>query len=70
MYEYIAKTAKRPSDEFSCSPNGMMYRKDIEGVIPKEITKVFFQRKEEKGKMMPGKRNLEMIKRIRDAKKS
>ena len=65
MSDYINKIAPEPSDEYSCSPNGMMYRKDIEGVIPKEITKVFFQRKDWKGKMMPGKRNLEMLKKIR-----
>ena len=68
MMEYINKTAPQPSEEFSCSPNGMMYRKDIEGMIPREITKVFFQRKEWKGKMMPAKRNLELIKKARNNK--
>jgi hypothetical protein len=42
-----------------------MYTKDIQGVIPEEITKVFFQRKEWKGKMLPGKRNLEILKKLR-----
>ncbi|UQJ95772.1 DNA polymerase [Klebsiella phage CPRSB] len=34
LEEYINKTAPRPSDEFSCSPNGWMFRRDIKGVIP------------------------------------
>lgn len=65
MIDYINRNAPKPSEEFSCSPNGMMYTKDIQGVIPKEITKVFFQRKEWKNKMLPGKRNLELIKKAR-----
>lgn len=65
LSEYINKTAVRPSEIYSCSPNGMMYTKDIQGVIPEEITKVFFQRKEWKGKMLPGKRNLEILKKLR-----
>ena len=65
MIDYINRSAPKPSEEFSCSPNGMMYTKDIQGVIPKEITKVFFQRKEWKNKMLPGKRNLELIKKAR-----
>lgn len=63
MAEYIAGTAPRPSDEFSCSPNGWMYRKDEEGIIPIEVAKVFFQRKEWKGKMMAAKRNAELVKK-------
>lgn len=65
MKDYINKIAPRPSDEFSCSPNGMMYFKEKQGVIPREITKVFFQRKEWKNKMLPAKRNLELIKKTR-----
>ncbi|WCZ66241.1 DNA polymerase [Yersinia phage MHG19] len=61
LHEYINKTAPRPSDEYSCSPNGWMYRKDIDGVIPVEITKVFYQRKEWKNKMMAAKRNKELL---------
>lgn len=39
---------KFPADELSNSANGMQYRKDVRGVIPIEIEKVFFQRKEAK----------------------
>ncbi|WOL25192.1 DNA polymerase [Klebsiella phage iPHaGe-KPN-12i] len=62
MHEYINKTAPRPSDEFSCSPNGWMFRRDVKGVIPVEIKKVFDQRKAWKKRMMAGERNLELIK--------
>ncbi|WWS25277.1 hypothetical protein vBKpnAMK6_00323 [Klebsiella phage vB_Kpn_AM_K6] len=67
--EYINKTAPRPSDEYSCSPNGWMYRKDVDGVIPVEIAKVFYQRKEWKNKMMGAKRNQELIKKVLNDKK-
>ena len=62
MYEYIAGTADRPSDTFSCAPNGMMYFKDVAGIIPTEVTKVFNQRKEHKGYMLAAQRNGELIK--------
>jgi DNA polymerase elongation subunit (family B) len=62
LHEYIAGTAPRPSDVYSCSPNGMMYFKDRDGVVPTEITKVFFQRKEHKGYMLAAQRNGELIK--------
>lgn len=65
IQEYINGTAPRPSDVYSCSPNGMMYKKDVQGIIPKEITKVFFQRKEWKSKMLAGKRNLELLKKAK-----
>lgn len=63
LHEYINKTATSPSIEFSCSPNGMMYSKTKQGIIPQEIAKVFFQRKEWKKKMMAAKRNLEILKK-------
>lgn len=62
LEEYINGTAPRPSDVYSCSPNGWMFRKDIKGVIPIEIKKVFDQRKAWKKKMMTAERNLELIK--------
>lgn len=62
MEEYINKTAARPSDEFSCSPNGWMFDKSFKGVIPTEIEKVFFQRKTWKKRMMTAERNLEVMK--------
>lgn len=62
LHEYIAGTAPRPSDVYSCSPNGMMYDKSYQGVIPEEITKVFNQRKEHKGYMLAAQRNVELIK--------
>lgn len=62
MEEYIAGTAPRPSDEFSCSPNGWMYTKEFKGVIPVEIEKVFKQRKMWKGRMTTAERNLEIFK--------
>ncbi|CAL9967759.1 DNA polymerase [Vibrio phage D480] len=39
-----------PADNLSNSANGMQYRKDVRGVIPVEIEKVFFQRKANKKK--------------------
>lgn len=63
LSEYINKTAPRPSDEYSCSPNGWMYRKEGEGIIPTEIAKVFFQRKDWKNKMKPAERNKELVKK-------
>lgn len=67
LAEYIAGTAPRPSDVYSCSPNGMMYDKSFQGVVPVEITKVFKQRKEHKGYMLAAQRNQELIK---EAKKT
>lgn len=61
LADYIQGTAPKPSEEYSCSPNGWMYKKDVEGIIPSEIAKVFFQRKDWKGKMMSAKRNIELI---------
>lgn len=62
LQDYINGVAPRPSDEFSCSPNGWMYRKDVLGVIPVEIKKVFDQRKAWKKKMLIAEQNLEIIK--------
>ncbi|ARW57470.1 DNA polymerase [Serratia phage X20] len=62
IHDYINKVAPRPSDEYSCSPNGWMYDKSYQGVIPEEITKVFYQRKEHKGYMLGAQRNMELIK--------
>lgn len=67
LQDYINRKAPKPSEEYSCSPNGWMYRKDIQGVIPQEIAKVFFQRKDWKKKMMAAKRNLELIKKAKMA---
>ncbi|QQG32070.1 DNA polymerase [Citrobacter phage CkP1] len=64
IHEYIAGTAPRPSDTYSCSPNGWMYDKNKEGVIPVEIAKVFFQRKDWKKKMFAEEMNVEAIKKI------
>lgn len=60
--EYIAGTAPRPSEIYSCSPNGWMFEKSFKGVIPIEIEKVFFQRKVWKKRMMTAERNLEVFK--------
>lgn len=64
MIDYINKTATRPSDEYSCSPNGWMYRKDIHGIVPIEIKKVFDQRKQYKNMMLASDRNAEKIKEM------
>lgn len=64
LHEYINGTAPRPSDVYSCSPNGMMYDREVEGVIPHEVTKVFYQRKEHKNYMLAADRNAEVIKEI------
>lgn len=60
--DYINRVAAKPSEEYSCSPNGWMFRKDIDGVIPVEIAKVFFQRKAQKGVMLTCDRNKERVK--------
>lgn len=39
-----------------------MYRKDIKGVIPDEVEKVFFQRKTHKTYKLAADRNAELIK--------
>ncbi|QPI17990.1 DNA polymerase [Pectobacterium phage POP12] len=62
LQEYIDKTAPRPSEIYSCSPNGWMFKKDVKGMIPTETKKVFDQRKMWKKRMMTGERNLELIK--------
>ena len=62
--DYINRSAPKPSEEYSCSPNGWMYDKVKEGIIPREIAKVFFQRKAWKGKMLPSKRNAELIEKM------
>lgn len=62
MENYISGIAPRPSDVYSCSPNGWMFRKDIKGIIPIEITKVFQQRKEYKNMMLASDRNAELVK--------
>lgn len=64
MPEYINKTAPKPSEEFSCAPNGAMYCTEETGLIPIEIKKVFDQRKTEKGMMLAAQRNQEVIKKI------
>lgn len=65
MSEYIDGTAPRPSDVYSCSPSGWMYDKEKEGILPLEVTKVFNQRKDWKNKMLPAKRNTEILKKIK-----
>lgn len=62
--DYISRKAPKPSEKYSCSPNGWMYTKDYKGIMPIEVEKVFFQRKEWKGKMMNAKKNLEVINSI------
>ncbi|MGR2462813.1 hypothetical protein ACUX4R_28560, partial [Salmonella enterica] len=62
--DYISGVAPRPSDEFSCAPNGMMYKKGVTGVLPTETEKVFLQRKSEKKMMLAAIRNQEAIKKI------
>ena len=64
MHEYINGTAPKPSEEFSCSPNGWMYTKEYKGIMPIEVEKVFFQRKEWKTKMKNAEKNLEVINNI------
>lgn len=62
--DYISGVAPKPSDEFSCAPNGMMYKKGVTGVLPTETEKVFLQRKSEKKMMLAAIRNQEAIKKI------
>lgn len=45
------------ADELSNSANGMQYRKDVRGVIPIEIEKVFFQRKKAKNEAFVHQQN-------------
>lgn len=64
MQDYIDKTAPKPSEKYSCAPNGSMYDKTKYGVIPTEIEKVFNQRREYKAYMLAADRNAEVIKKI------
>ncbi|WVX87536.1 DNA polymerase [Vibrio phage EniLVp02] len=48
--------------QYSASANGMLYAKDSQGVIPREITKVFFERKHHKKLMSNAKKEIEVIK--------
>ena len=50
------------NNEYSLSANGASYRKDILGVIPTEINKVFQERKIYKGIMFKHKHNVTAIK--------
>lgn len=45
LEEYVQQLAPRPSDKYSCSPNGWMYKKDGMGFIPQEVAKIFRERK-------------------------
>lgn len=64
LMDYVNKTAPKPSEEYSCSPNGMMYSTTQKGIIPIEVKKVFDQRKAEKKMMLAAQRNREAIKKI------
>lgn len=64
LAEYINKIAPRPSDEYSCSPNGWMYRKDEMGVLPREVLKVFKQRKSLRKEQLQANENAEKIEMI------
>ncbi|CAL9975488.1 DNA polymerase [Vibrio phage D479] len=68
QYDYVGQLADRvdllvgmeigvPDDGNSHSANGMCYRKDIRGVIPVEIEKVFFERKANKKKSFEHQQN-------------
>lgn len=57
------RTFKYEHGDYAVSANGMLYRKDIVGVIPKEIEKVFWERKQHKNQMLEHERNVEAIKR-------
>lgn len=56
------RTFQIPHGEYSASANGMLYTKDFQGVIPIEITKVFFERKDWKKKKLEYDREAEKIK--------
>ncbi|QHJ78885.1 MAG: hypothetical protein [Caudoviricetes sp.] len=45
LSEFVNKTYEWNKQDYSCTPNGMMYLKSKRGVIPTEIEKVFNQRK-------------------------
>lgn len=59
--DYINKIAPRPSEEFSCSPNGWMYRRDTMGILPREVLKVFGQRKALRKEQLQANSNAEII---------
>lgn len=64
MNSYINKTAPMPSDQYSCAPNGVMYNKKEMGIIPKEIAKIFKQRKEKQKLMHTANRNIELVNKL------
>jgi hypothetical protein len=49
------------NSKYSLSSNGASYRKDMIGVIPEEITKVFNERKLHKQKMFKHEHNVKAI---------
>lgn len=48
----VLQTLTIPAGDYSASANGMLYTKEFQGVIPEVITKVFFERKAHKKKML------------------
>lgn len=64
LEDYINGTAPKESEEYAYTPNGILYTKDKPGIIPIEIEKIFFQRKEHKGYMLAAERNAEVIKNL------
>lgn len=60
--DYINQSAPKPSEIYSCTPNGIMYDKSKPGIIPIEIEKVFHQRSMHKKQMLAAERNYELIK--------
>lgn len=61
---YINKIAPKPSEQYSCAPNGIMYDKSFMGLIPQEIAKIFKQRKEKQKLMHTANRNIEIVNKL------
>lgn len=64
LQDYISKKAPRPSNEHSCSPNGVLYSKEKKGLIPTEIEKIFNQRKAKQKLMHTANRNIEIVNKL------
>ena len=55
--DFIYKRLDLSKEEYSIGANGARYRKDVRGVLPTVVEKVFFDRKNFKKKMIEAKKD-------------
>ncbi len=65
---FANKSAEIDYPEYAYNPSGSLYRKDIKGVIPREVEKVFIHRKEHKNKEFEANKKAEQCKLDGDMK--